>query len=186
MAKAIKALKGTDKFYFEQQDERVTCAEVRRTKGPQSLKFYAIRRTDLPSLDSGTGTIGDLALKATEGLAEAVHLRFFPNNVVGFEAFFYGPRIGRVEDFLNERCADALGAPVRLRQMLRGDIIERALKFDDIRVFHVKIDPSQESVMAAGAAVCRACWTRRMRSARTCGRRSGYARIPTITSSRRG
>lgn len=152
VAKAIDDLQGTDDFYFEESDGRITCAEVHDDGAPQQLKFYAIRRSDLPSLDSGTGDIGDLDLAEDEGLAEAVHLRLFPNGIIGFEAFFYGPRISRIETFLNERCATALGAPVRVRQLFRGDVLARALKFEDIRVFHARIHPSKETRAAASGA----------------------------------
>jgi hypothetical protein len=149
----IESLTGKPEFYFEEDGgERITCAEVHGDRAPQKLKFYAIRRTDLPSLDSGTGVIGDLALAETEGLAEAVHLRLFPNSIIGFESFFYGPRISRIEAFLNERCAAALGVPVFIKQLYRGDMITRALKYEDIRVFHAKIHPSNESRRAAQEA----------------------------------
>lgn len=152
LTKAIDDLQGTADFYFEESDGRITCAEVYDDGAPQQLKFYAVRRTDLPSLDSGTGDIGDLDLAEEEGLAEAVHLRLFPNGIIGFEAFFYGPRISRIEAFLNDRCATALGAPVRIRQIFRGDVLARALKFEDIRVFHARVHPSKETIAAAKGA----------------------------------
>lgn len=153
LAKAIMDLAGTSDFYLVQENgDRVTCAEVHSDRAPQQIKFYAIRRRDLPSLDSGTGTIGDLDLEETEGLAEAVHVCLFPNGVIGFEAFYHGPRISRVEDFLNERCAEALGCPIAIRQLYRGDMVTRALKFKDTRVFHVKLHPSKESREAAKKA----------------------------------
>jgi hypothetical protein len=95
IVKAIKGHVGQPSFYLDEGEDRITCAEVHSDKAPQSIKLYGIRRTNLPSRDSGTGTIGDLGLAVTEGLAEAVHLRLFPNGIIGFESFFYGPRIGR-------------------------------------------------------------------------------------------
>lgn len=140
---AIDALKGTPDFYFEESGERITCAEVHRAQAPQAVKFYAIRRNNLPSKDDGGGGITDLGLAEREGLAEAVHVRFFKNGIVGFESFFYGPRIGRVEAFLNEHCSEAFaGHRVEVAQLYRGDAIARALQFEDIRLLHLKLPPT--------------------------------------------
>ncbi len=141
IVKAIKGHIGQPTFYLDEGEDRITCAEVHSEKAPQSIKLYGIRRTNLPSRDSGTGTIGDLGLAVTEGLAEAVHLRLFPNGIIGFESFFYGPRIGRFQDYLTERC----NLDVAIQPLYRADMLERALKFKDVRVLRVKLLPSMVS-----------------------------------------
>jgi hypothetical protein len=146
---AIRSHVGKDTFYLDEGDDRITCAEVHSDKAPQCLKLYGIRRTNLPSRDSGTGTIGDLGLATTEGLAEAVHLRLFPNGIVGFESFYYGPRVSRLEAYLQDRC----NLDVTVRPLYRGDMLERALKFKDVRLLRVKVLPntvSKASIKEAG------------------------------------
>ena len=146
---AIKAHIGQGTFYLDEGEDRITCAEVHSHKAPQSIKLYGIRRTNLPSRDSGTGQIGDLGLATREGLAEAVHLRLFPNGIIGFESFFYGPRIGRLQDYLKKRC----NLDVMITPLYRADMLERALKFKDVRVLRVKVLPSlvsKEMIKKAG------------------------------------
>jgi hypothetical protein len=140
IARLISELEGKA-FYLEQGEDRVTCAEVHDSGAPQALKFYAIRRQNLPSRDDGTGRIGDLGLQEKEGLAEAVHVMLFPNSIIGFEAFFYGPRVSRVEAFINQKCASATGAPIVIKQLYRRDALERAQSFSDIRTLRVKMRP---------------------------------------------
>jgi hypothetical protein len=145
VCRSIEALKGKPLFYLDEGEDRITCAEVVRSKLPPRIKLYAIRRQNLPSRDDGAGVIGELALKESEGLAEAIHLRLYPNSIVAAEFFYYGPRISRLETFLNERC----GQDIVIKQLLRGDAIERALKFHEIRVLRVKIHPSNISKASA-------------------------------------
>jgi hypothetical protein len=141
IVKAIKSHVSPASFYLDEGEDRITCAEVYDDKAPQCIKLYGIRRTNLPSRDSGTGQIGDLGLAIREGLAEAVHLRLFPNGIIGFESFFYGPRIGRLQDYLKERCK----LDVTIQPLYRGDMLERALKYKDVRLLRVKVLPNMVS-----------------------------------------
>jgi hypothetical protein len=134
---AIRSHEGAPTFYLDEGEDRITCAEVYRESAPQCIKLYTVRRNNLPSRDSGTGTIGDLGLAATEGLAEAVHLRLFRNGIIGFESFFYGPRVTRLQAYLRERC----DMPVTVRALYRADMLERALRFKDVRLLRVKVLP---------------------------------------------
>lgn len=138
VCKAINALRGTAVFYLDEGADRITCAEVVDASKPPKIKLYAIRRENLPSRDTGSGIIRELNLAADEGLAEAIHIRLFPNSVIAAEFFYYGPRTSRFETFLNERC----NQDVIVKELYRGDVIERALKFRDVRALRVKINPS--------------------------------------------
>lgn len=138
---AISKLAGTPDFYLDEGDDRITCAEVVGAKLPPKIKVYGIRRQGLPSRDNGAGKISDLALAANEGLAEAIHLRLYPNSVIAAEFFYYGPRISRVQSFLNERC----GQNIIIRSLIRGDAVERALSMDEMRAIRIKLHPSDET-----------------------------------------
>jgi hypothetical protein len=144
IATCIEGLKGKPDFYLDQGNDRITAATLVRKAAPQRITLYAIRRRDLPSTDSGTGTFSILPLKEKEGLAEAIHIGLYPNSLVVAEFFFYGPRIGRFQDFLNERC----GLDVELRNLVRGDVISQALKATEIRAMRIKVHPSDTTLQA--------------------------------------
>lgn len=138
VCKAMTGLKGTKDFYLDEGRDQITCGGVVSSVAPQQIKLYAVRRENLPSRDNGAGDIGDLNLAAQEGLAEAIHLRLYPNSIVAAEFFYYGPRISRFQRYLNSR----LGQQVILAPLIRHDMIERALEMAEIRVLRVKINPS--------------------------------------------
>jgi hypothetical protein len=142
---AIAGLKGTPEFYLDEGADKITCGEVVSDKLPPRIKLYAIRRENLPSRDSGDGVIEELQLQETEGLAEAIHIRLYPNSVIAAEFFYYGPRISRFQTFLNQRCDQQ----VVVKELIRGDAIERALKLRDVRALRVKIHPSDVSKQKA-------------------------------------
>lgn len=150
LVNCIDKLKGTNAYYLDEGDDKITCAEVVKKTKSHRLKLYAIRRQDLPAIDdgSGSGQVKDLSLAATEGLAEAIHIVLYPNNIIAAEFFFYGPRIARLQAFINRRC----GMNVRIEQLYRGDAVERALKFQDVRVLRIKVHPSQETKKALSEA----------------------------------
>ena len=129
-------------FYLEESDDRITCAVVDRTTQPARIRFYKIRRRDLPEKDSGRG-FEDLLLDPTEGLAEAVHVVLYEDNVIGMEFSAYGPSIARIRAFLAEKC----DSDVTLRHLVRKDVIDHILSLDDIRFLRIKVDPSVASIV---------------------------------------
>ena len=133
--------------YLEDADH-VNRAEVYSASRPQCIRFYKIRRDDLPAVDDGAGDRSDLGLAADEGLAEAIHICLFDNGVIGAEFFFYGPRINRFEAYVN----DKLGVAVVISQLARHDVIDEALRFGEIRVLRIKLNPSAISAAAAHSA----------------------------------
>ncbi len=136
--------KGRTDFRGSRQTQ-ITRAEVYDKKLPASIRFYKVRRDELPGLDDGQGDHSDLNLKEDEGLAEAIHLRLFPNGIVAAEAFGYGPRATRWGLYVRNK----LDMPCTMDNFIRGDVVEEALKLSDIRLFRIKIDPSESSEIAA-------------------------------------
>ena len=63
------------------------------------MLFCQIRRTGLPQLEQA-GTVSDLKIADNAGLVEAVHVVFFPDNIVGADFNFYGPRLSRLGYYL--------------------------------------------------------------------------------------
>lgn len=142
---AIEALDGEDCYWDD--GTHITRAEVYDKKLPACIRFYKVRRDELPGVDDGRGDHIDLDLKEEEGLAEAIHLRLFPNGIVAAEAFGYGPRASRWGLYLRNK----LDMPCTMESVIRGDVVQEALSFSDIRLFRFKIDPSESAEVAAAA-----------------------------------
>ena len=72
-----------------------------------TLQFGRVRRNGLPMLEQA-GNISDLVLDADAGLLEAIHVVFFPNNIVGAEYNHFGPRVSRLGSYLHEKSSEAV------------------------------------------------------------------------------
>lgn len=144
LCKAIEGLTGANVYYDD--GEIITRAEVFSASRPQCIRFFKVRRDQLPGLDTGHGNHKDLGLAEEEGLAEAIHIRLFPNGVLAAESFGYGPRASRFSAYIR----DKLGMPCVLEIQMRHDVVEEALKFGDIRLFRFKMEPSRASLQAIG------------------------------------
>lgn len=141
----ISALQGEDS-YFE-DDGMITRAAVHDAKLPAKIQFYKVRRDDLPGKDDGQGAHEDLDLDEDEGLAEAIHLMMFPNGIIAAEVFGYGPRATRFPAYLKGK----LDLPSTMRAIIRGDVVDEALKYGDIRLLTFQLDPSDGSHVASAA-----------------------------------
>jgi hypothetical protein len=141
---AVSALQG-EECYFD-DGAMLTRAEVFDAKLPACLRFYKVRRDELPGKDDGQGSHDDLDLEDEEGLAEAIHLMMFPNGVVAAESFGHGPRATRFPLYLKGK----LDMACTMATIVRHDVVEEALKFSDIRFLRVKLNPSETSY-GAGA-----------------------------------
>jgi hypothetical protein len=144
---AISALQGEDCYYDDA--DMITRAEVFDAKLPACIRFYKVRRDELPGVDDGQGSHDDLDLEEEEGLAEAIHLMMFPNGVVAAESFGHGPRATRFPLYLQSK----LDMPCTMVPIIRHDVVEEALKFGDIRFLRVKLDPSSESYGSASPTI---------------------------------
>lgn len=140
---AISALQGEDCYHDDA--DMITRAEVFDAKLPACIRFYKVRRDELPGVDDGKGSHDDLDLEEDEGLAEAIHLMMFPNGVLAAESFGHGPRATRFPLYLRGK----LDMPCTMVPIIRHDVVEEALKFGDIRFLRVKLDPSAESYASA-------------------------------------
>lgn len=138
------AIGGLTDPYFEDSDGYITRAEVFETGEPVSIRFFRVRREQLPGKDDGDGKQGDLNLSPDEGLLEAIHLCLYKSGYVAWEYFHYGPRVSRFATFLRKK----LDMQVELTQCGAHDLIEKALKYQEIRLLRIKIDPSDASVKA--------------------------------------
>jgi hypothetical protein len=132
---SLAALLASDDRYLE-QGERVTLAMPDHDLPPQRLRLLNIRRTNLPHVEAA-GVLTPLGLPPAAGLAEQIHLVFFPDNVVGSEFNFYGPRATRLGDVLRAR---NIQRDVELRSLVRDDVIGRLDDMEELTMATIRLD----------------------------------------------
>jgi hypothetical protein len=143
----INALPFTvDGRYWDSGEGHVTCCWVDQEIPLSRLRLGNIRRSGLPQLEQD-GTISPLSIPATSGLVEQVHVVFFPNQIVGSEFNFYGPRISRLGHYFAAK-AKGLCPPLRFEPLLRQDVAEQLNRFQDIRLLQLKIRASYADILA--------------------------------------
>ena len=91
--------------YMLDADDNALCCWIDRMRAPQRLRFGVSRRSGLPLLERD-GRVGPLNIAADAGLAELVHVVFFPDNIVGSEFNFYGPRVPRLRSYFEEKAGE--------------------------------------------------------------------------------
>ena len=110
-----------------------------------TLQFGRVRRNGLPQLEQA-GNISDLVLDADAGLLEAIHLVFFPDNILGTEYNHFGPRVSRLGSFLHEKSNEAVPR-ANFRPILRRDATKQLDRLSDLRVLELSVLPSYVDVV---------------------------------------
>ena len=103
------------------------------------FSLATIRRSSLPQSELN-GTLSDLNLGAGAGLHEPVHMKVLPNNILGVEFNFYGPRPSRLPMYLEHAIASKNG--FELEALLRQDAAAQLKNHSEIRVLDLYIRPS--------------------------------------------
>ncbi len=98
--------------YLETDDgTRATCIWVHRGTFPLRLRIADVRKSDLPLIDR-EGRLRPLNLASDEGVAEGTHLVVFADGRVGCEFNYYGPRIGRLSNYLEVKAPSVVPSVV--------------------------------------------------------------------------
>lgn len=121
------------------------CCWVHQNAHP-GLQVGNLRRTGLPQLER-RGNMVPLEIPAAGGLVELVHVVFFPNNIVGSEFNFYGPRLSRLGHYLGVK-AGHIHKSVEFLPLLRQDVLDQLSRLKDIRLFQIKMRASYADVIA--------------------------------------
>ena len=129
--------------YYD-EEENVYCSWVESTT---RVQFAVIRRDALPTIEE-KGIRKALNLSATAGLVEAIHVRIFPDNIVGFDFNFYGPRLSRFGRYLNA-VASGHCDPVVFEPLLRQDISSDLQDGKELHMFSLRIRRSEVDVVKA-------------------------------------
>lgn len=93
--------------YLPMQDGNELFMIVDQTKPVVKGKFAVKRRSMLPPVEQD-GEFRPLELDTEEGLAEARHFVYFPDDAIfGLEFNFYAPRVSSLEKYIVQKCAGA-------------------------------------------------------------------------------
>lgn len=126
--------------YFKGLEGEEYCAWVDDHQGEHpKMRFGLIRRAGLPQVEE-SGTLTDLNLATRAGLAESIHVVFFPNNIVGIDFNFHGPRLSRLATYMQMKCDGAFCGT--FSALLRNDVLAQLDRLSDIRLFDLKIRTS--------------------------------------------
>lgn len=135
-----------DGRYWDSGDGNITCCWIDAASPHGRLRVGNVRRSGLPQVER-RGAIEPLGIPQAAGLVEQVHVTFFPNQIVGAEFNFYGPRLSRLERYFAVR-ADGVCPPVIFEPLLRQDVTDQLDRLGDVRLFHLKIHASYAGIVA--------------------------------------
>ena len=131
----------TDDRYLKDEDGLEICCWIDDLRPPQMVKFGKIRRDDLPQIEH-RGTLTDLTMPEESGLAECVHVMFFPENIVGIEYNYDGPRITRISDYLHLKAKDVCPQAPGFEQLLQRDVMQKLERMQSVRQFKLRVRES--------------------------------------------
>jgi hypothetical protein len=132
--------------YWSSGDGDYTFGLVDRADPPQRLRLVLSRRSALPHIEQD-GRTTPLDLGMNEGLAEQTHMIFFPDNILGAEFNFYGPRVSRLRGYFRTK-AQHLCDDILLEQLLRGDALAKLDRLRDLRLFKLGIHRAYAAAVA--------------------------------------
>jgi hypothetical protein len=123
---------------YLQDGDRILCCWVTKAEKPGQARLAVIRREGLPSVEEG-GHEKDLALAATAGLIEQIHIRCFAQNIVGCDFNFYGPRLPAFARYLA-----ALGGQPALKHLdfhalVRQDVVAMLDEYGGVRAWNLQV-----------------------------------------------
>lgn len=133
--------------YYEDLDGNTICCWVDRATQSQQIRLGTIRRTGFPQVEQD-GNLSAIPIPANAGLAEQIHVQVFPNGIVGTDFNFYGPRIARLSQYLDER-GNNLCPNMQVEQLLRQDVYLQLQQFGSIRFLQLRMRPTHAAEVTA-------------------------------------
>jgi hypothetical protein len=104
--------------------------------------FATVRRNGLPEVSDELGQLTPLPISLESGLAEKVHVVFFPSNIVGIDFNVYGPRPHAIGHYLTTKGSDLLPNGLALWALLRADAAAKLNSFSELTFLSLRIKPS--------------------------------------------
>ncbi len=132
--------------YRPHEDDSVVCSWVDSIP-EQRMRLATIRRSGLPLIEEA-GDLTGLSLASNQGLYEPIHIQMFPNNILGVEFNFYGPRPSRLGSYLRQVTGPRTCPAFTLDPLLRQDVLTQVNRLQEVRVLELAIVPSYAEVVA--------------------------------------
>lgn len=104
---------------------------------PLKARIGTIRTKGLPMMERRGQTI-PLTIPPDAGLYEPMHFIIFPDNIVGFEYNYYGPRPGSLKFYLPKKLPNLVDE-VELVPLMRRDVHTLLSRIGEVKVFRLKI-----------------------------------------------
>jgi len=131
--------------YMETADGNSVCMWCDLKRPQIRLKLGTRRTTGLPDVET-QGKLSPLSIAPDSGLSELTHMIIFPDNVVGAEFNFFGPRAQRLTHYLDMKTKNTI--PTRLQILLQRDIEERITHFRNISIVRLRFRRSDLDLIA--------------------------------------
>jgi len=122
-----------DSRYLQVKDKQFLSIDIEDTNIPIKGKMGLTRMTALPSVDK-KGNKTPLQIDIDAGIYEPTHFVLFPNNIVGCEFNFYGPRPSAFKFYLNEKEK----IKIEMRHILNKEIYKRLTKIGIVKRLELK------------------------------------------------
>ena len=132
--------------YWSDNEGNDLCCWPENHPHPTRATFGKVRRTGLPQVESA-GLISNLPISPTSGLLDQTHVVFFPDNIVGAEFNFHGPRATRFAQYLRIK-APMVCPTLTFEPLLQRNVSERLANLKSITAFHLKVRASYAQAMA--------------------------------------
>lgn len=100
-------------------------------------KIGRTRLTNLPPIDTD-GMVAPLNLPAGGGLFEASHFILFTDGLIGYEANFFGPRLGRLCLYMKEKASDLVDR-VEYQLLWTHDVAQKLQNVGSVTVFSMRV-----------------------------------------------
>lgn len=131
-----------ERYWDEGADRH--CCWIDNAASPQRLRFARVRRSALPQMERG-GLLQGLSLPSNAGLAEQIHVVFFPKEIVGVDFNFYGPRLSRLGGYLAEKgCLPVLS----FEPLLNNDVLRSVQRLEEVTMLQLRIRAPFADVIA--------------------------------------
>lgn len=142
----INALPFSNAGRYLADGDTALCCWVDRPNPRQRFRLGQIRRSGLPQVEQ-RGALTDLTIPANSGLVESIHVVAFPDNIVGSDFNFYGPRMSRLGIYLETKAAGHC-PDVTFEPLLRRNVAEELDRLCEVRMFNLKIRASYAATVA--------------------------------------
>lgn len=103
---------------------------------PLKISLGTSRRKNLPSIEE-EGITSPLEIY-NAGLFEPTHAMIFPNNIIGIESNYYGPKPSSFERYISKK-ASSIVDNVEIIPLMRSDFLEYISQIGDIKVLEFKV-----------------------------------------------